>query len=258
MFWGATSFNGDLSSWNTSSVTNMLGMFWDATSFNGDLSSWNTSSVTNTLNMFYNAESFNGDVSAWNTSSVENMSRMFKGATSFNRDLSAWDTSSVTNMWGVFYNATSFNGNISAWDTSSVTSMYAMFYNATSFNQDLCAWRDAFPSCNADDIFANSGCTYQGQPQEDQKGPFCASDCTVSTSVFVCCVLCSHITFSDFVQITATFMHFILTAKCCCLHRTQLLSNQHPYLNLLQQLLLENLFQRLRKVVLPQLKQMIL
>ena len=38
MFNGATSFNGDLSSWNVSSVTDMTYMFFNAISFNGDLS----------------------------------------------------------------------------------------------------------------------------------------------------------------------------------------------------------------------------
>ena len=41
------SFNGDLSSWDVSNVTDMHRfMFQDATNFNGDLSSWDVSSVT--------------------------------------------------------------------------------------------------------------------------------------------------------------------------------------------------------------------
>jgi len=56
--------------------------------------------------------------------------------------------------------------------------MSSMFWDATSFNQDLCAWRDSFPySVFNDNVFADSGCTYQDTPNEVQKGPFCASTC---------------------------------------------------------------------------------
>ena len=69
---------------------------------------------------------------------------------------------------------------ISEWNTSSVTDMGYMFNGATSFNQDLCAWGDKFPYDNAGyiHIFANSGFTNTSTPKVDQKGPFCASDCT--------------------------------------------------------------------------------
>ena len=68
MFQGAKSFNGNLSRWNVSNVTNMEGMFGDAKSFNGDLSSWDVSKVTNMIDMFANATSFNGDLSSWDVS----------------------------------------------------------------------------------------------------------------------------------------------------------------------------------------------
>jgi surface protein len=43
----AKSFNGDLSNWKVSNVTDMSGMFERAGSFNGDLSNWDVSNVTN-------------------------------------------------------------------------------------------------------------------------------------------------------------------------------------------------------------------
>jgi len=57
--------------------------------------------------------------------------------------------------------------------------MSGMFMRASAFNQDLCAWADIFPYSSASDIFSESGCTFQGTPQSDQQGPFCASSsCT--------------------------------------------------------------------------------
>ena len=45
MFFGASSFNSDLSNWDVSNVTNMSAMFKLASSFNQDLSEWNVSNV---------------------------------------------------------------------------------------------------------------------------------------------------------------------------------------------------------------------
>ena len=40
MFFGANTFNGNISDWNTSSVIDMSGMFDRAIAFNGDISGW--------------------------------------------------------------------------------------------------------------------------------------------------------------------------------------------------------------------------
>ena len=67
-----------------------------ATSFNGDLSKWDTSQVTNVEGIFYGATSFNGDLAKWDTRKATNMGLMFEGATSFKGDLSKWDTRSLS------------------------------------------------------------------------------------------------------------------------------------------------------------------
>ena len=89
MFAGAIHFDGDLSDWNVSGVTDMSWMFRN-TPFNSDLSDWNVSGVTDMSGMFNGASSFNSDISAWNVSGVTDMSEMFARALSFHSDISAW------------------------------------------------------------------------------------------------------------------------------------------------------------------------
>jgi surface protein len=151
LFASASSFNDDISAWNTANVTSMafmfadlIGLFSDSTepssAFNQSLSSWVTSSVTDMSGMFAGASSFDQSLSSWVTSSVTDLSGMFADASSFDQSLSSWVTSSVTDMSGMFAGATSFNQSLSSWVTSSVTDMSFMFDGATSFNQSLSSW----------------------------------------------------------------------------------------------------------------------
>jgi len=97
MFNSATNFNGNITSWDVSNVTNMSDMFELATNFNQNISSWDVSSVTNMANMFDGADSFNQPIGSWDVSNVTNMSTMLR-TPSFNQNLGNWNISNVTNF----------------------------------------------------------------------------------------------------------------------------------------------------------------
>ena len=133
-------FNGDITGWDVSNVTDMCYMFLNAVSFNQPIGNWNVSKVNYMQGMFCEATSFNQTIDKWDVSNVEDMYNMFYNATSFNQPIGKWNVSKVTDMCGMFYYAESFNQPIGDWNISSVGNMQYMFHNATSFNQDLSKW----------------------------------------------------------------------------------------------------------------------
>lgn len=112
------SFNGDISKWDTSKVTNMEGMFKNS-KFDGDISKWDVSNVTNMNSMFSNSN-FNGDLSKWKLSSLGCCSWMFGGEfTKFDGskgDISKWNVSNIYNMSEMFYGNKKFDRDLSKWN----------------------------------------------------------------------------------------------------------------------------------------------
>ena len=88
-----------------SEVTTMQNMFRDASSFDGDLSSWDVSGIRNMDGTFRGASSFDGNVSSWDTSGANDTRKMFQDAGAFNQPLDSWDVSDVTHMDSMFYGA---------------------------------------------------------------------------------------------------------------------------------------------------------
>ena len=68
----------------------MKGMFVNAQRFDGDISKWGVSRVTNMVIMFLD-EIFNDNISKWNVSRVKNMESMLSGTAAFSGDISKWD-----------------------------------------------------------------------------------------------------------------------------------------------------------------------
>ncbi|MGV3762200.1 BspA family leucine-rich repeat surface protein, partial [Parapedobacter sp.] len=139
-----------------SRVTSMEKMFFGASSFNADLSAWDVSGITNMSNMFYSAFAFNGNISNWNVSSVTNMHGMFWQASVFNQNIGGWDVGNVTDMSYMFYQAPVFNQDLSGWDVSRVTTMNSMFFIALGFDQSLGGW-DISNVADMDDMLLSTG-----------------------------------------------------------------------------------------------------
>jgi surface protein len=110
-FNGCTSFNSNISGWDTSNVTSMASCFSGCIIYNNSGTSgtsgfpltWNTSRVTDMSYMFYNAKAFNQAITYnavsqyWNTSAVTTIANIF--ACTSSAGAFANGTSAVPMLW---------------------------------------------------------------------------------------------------------------------------------------------------------------
>ena len=137
---------------DTSEITDMSDIFsWthSLAHWNGDMSEWDVSNVTDMREMFKGSY-FDGDLSRWDVSKVENMRDMFESSHFNNDSICDWDVSNVETMNGMFWNS-AFNQDISSWDISNVIDMECMFSKSV-FNQDISNW-ELNPKCNTKNMF---------------------------------------------------------------------------------------------------------
>ncbi len=125
---------------DTSAITDMNALFYQDSTFNGNITQWNTSNVTN-MQALFQESAFNKNIGDWDVSKVTNMSSMFNRARAFNKDIGDWDTRKVTNMDLMFRDASKFDKDISGWNVGNVTRFNFVFYNASEFNQNLSSWK---------------------------------------------------------------------------------------------------------------------
>jgi len=152
--------------WDISGINSLRTMLFNCRQFDQDVGSWNTSRVTNFIGVF-GSSIFQGDpvgvfnnggspsIGNWDTSNATDMTQIFLNQPKFNQNIGNWNVKNVTNMtamFGVYWQSStpwqtmsgSFNNggspSIGNWDVSQVTSFNAMFTGQLSFNQNIGSW----------------------------------------------------------------------------------------------------------------------
>jgi len=135
----------------------LLAVFYGASAFNQDVSTWNTGAVTSTYNMFQGATAFadnnffcagSTNTGSWPTSVIRASDFVGSGVTDFScgsNHLNNIIITSVVDDWCGTDAAKktavqTAHGPIGHWDVSRITNMENLFYGKHSFDNDLSKW----------------------------------------------------------------------------------------------------------------------
>ena len=153
--------NVNLSSFDTSSITNFGKIFYHCTSLKSlNVSNFNTSNVTNFYDMFNGCSSLKElDVSGFDTSKAVNMGNMFSGCSSLESlDVSHFNTSNVKGMQNMF-SSLKCSLDLSNFDTSNVDNLSRMFMYYKNERLDLSSF-DTSKVTGTNHMFASSSIEY--------------------------------------------------------------------------------------------------
>ena len=135
MFQSSAASSIDLSSFNTSNITDMHAMFEYSSQKELNLSSFNTSNVTTMFGLFRFSEVNLLNLNSFNTSSVTMMASMFAYSKITTLDLSNFDTSNVTSTQTMFDSSNAVELDLSNFDASKVTNMQFMFGDSSNLRK---------------------------------------------------------------------------------------------------------------------------
>ena len=154
----ATEIKG-LENFDTSNVTSMASMFSFSNATSLNLNSFDTSNVTSMESMFYGSKATSLDLSSFNTSKVTDMGRMFASSAATSLDLSSFNTSNVTKMNSMFfYSAATEIKGLENFNTSKVIDMQYMFSYSKATTLNLSSF-DTSNVTNMQYMFRNSEAT---------------------------------------------------------------------------------------------------
>jgi hypothetical protein len=154
----------NISTWNTSKVTDMSYLFQNYPDFNENINEWNVTKVKDMEHMFSGCTKFDQPLDKWRMPVCINMFRTFMNCKKFNQDINDWDVSGAFNMAYMFENCEAFNRPLDKWVLHRIGVTHYMFKNCIAFNQPLNDWDQYLSNCNTNNMFLDCGISEENKP----------------------------------------------------------------------------------------------